>query len=207
MEWAQQHFYFAACGDDGLTLDAILLKAKGMVQRYGIRGFLIDPWNEIDHSRPADKSEVEYISESLTKIRRFGRKYGVAMFVVAHPQKLYREKDGSYPVPTLYDISGAAHWRNKADMGIVIWRDVQDPERKTVVYVQKVKKRQNGKVGNATLYWTPEGGRYLEGPGQPRSAGHSERKRKPSIAELGRQGSTASVREIADSGEGLEQSA
>lgn len=195
MEWAQQHFYFAACGDDGLTLDAILLKAKGMVQRYGIRGFLIDPWNEIDHSRPQDKSEVEYISESLTKIRRFGRKYGVAMFVVAHPQKLYREKDGTYPVPTLYDISGAAHWRNKADMGIVIYRDVLDPERKTIVYVQKVKKRQNGKVGNATLYWTPEGGRYLEGPGQPSSAGRSSGKRKPSIAELAGLGSTKGVRE------------
>jgi twinkle protein len=174
LEWAHQHFYFAVHGEDTLNLDAILLKAQGMVQRYGIRLFLIDPWNEIDHTRPDKLSEVEYISQSLTKIRRFGRKYGVHMIVVAHPQKLYREKDGTYPVPTLYDISGAAHWRNKADNGIVIWRDVLDDEQKTTVFVQKIKNRQNGKVGHAVLYWTPKGGRYLEQPIKPH--GNSESK-------------------------------
>ena len=163
MEWAQQHFYFAVHGEETLNLDAILEKAHGMVQRYGIRAFLIDPWNEIDHTIMGDREDL-YISRSLTKIRRFARKYGVHMFVVAHPQKMLRDRDGKYPVPTMYDISGGAHWRNKADNGIVIWRDVTDDEGGTIVYVQKIKNRQNGKVGSATLYWTPNGGRYLEQP-------------------------------------------
>ena len=165
LEWAHQHFYFAMHGEDALTLDAILEKARGMVARYGIRGFLIDPWNEIDHVMGTDREDL-YISSSLTKIRRFGRKHGVHMFIVAHPSKMYREKDGTYPVPTLYDISGGAQWRNKADNGIVIWRDVLDEKRETLVYVQKIKNRQNGKVGHASLFWSPIGGTYLEQPGK-----------------------------------------
>ncbi len=163
MEWVHQHFYFLANGEDALKLESILERAKGMVTRYGIRGFVIDPWNEIDHSECVER-EDQYLSKCLSKIRRFGRKYGVAMFVVAHPQKMLRDRDGGYPVPTMYDINGGAMWRNKADMGLVIWRDVLDAERKTIVYAQKVKKRQNGKPGNATLHWTPIGGRYSEQP-------------------------------------------
>lgn len=194
LEWAHQHFYFAVHGEETLNLDGILAKARGMVTRYGIRGFLIDPWNEIDHAMGQEREDL-YISSSLTKIRRFARAHGVHMFVVAHPAKMYRDRDGSYPVPTLYDISGGAHWRNKADNGIVIWRDVLDEERKTVVYVQKIKNRQNGKVGNATLYWTPEGGRYLE---QPKKTGLHGGGRKASLADLTARGGSRSLSFLGD---------
>ena len=64
---------------------------------------------------------------SLGQIRRFARIYAVHVWLVAHPQKLYRRDDGSYPVPTPYDISGSAHWRNKADNCVTVWRDEQEP--------------------------------------------------------------------------------
>ena len=193
LEWAHQHFYFAVNGENALNLDAILAKAKGMVARYGIRAFLIDPWNEIDHTMDAEREDL-YISASLTSIRRFGRKYGVHMFVVAHPAKMHRDKvTGSYPVPTLYDISGGAAWRNKADNGIVIWRDVLDPEQKTIVYVQKIKNRQNGSLGNVSLYWTSIGGRYLE---QPKQADRGKEKRsKQTVADFVNSGAGAGVGE------------
>lgn len=197
LEWAHQHFYFAVHGEETLNLDAILEKAHGMVKRYGIRTFLIDPWNEIDHAIMGDREDL-YISRSLTKIRRFARKYGVHMFVIAHPQKLLRNKDGGYPVPTMYDISGGAHWRNKADNGIVVWRDVLDEESGTIIYIQKIKNRQNGKIGHVTLYWTPVGGRYLEQPRkligrQEGNQGVHGARAKQSLASVTRRESTGSL--------------
>ena len=60
-------------------------------------------------------SETEYISQSLTTIRKFARRYDVHVWVVAHPTKMQKDNDGNYPIPTAYDAAGSTHWRNKAD--------------------------------------------------------------------------------------------
>ena len=78
---------------------------------------------------------------------------GVHVWIVAHPAKLYREKDGRYPVPTLYDISGSAHWRNKTDNGLCVWRDFASEQSAVEVHVQKVRFRQVGKLGMAELHF------------------------------------------------------
>ena len=46
--------------------------------RYGIRGLVIDPYNELDHQRPSYMSETEYVSQMLTKIKRFAQVGGAA---------------------------------------------------------------------------------------------------------------------------------
>ena len=53
-----------------------------------------------------------------------------------------RNKDGEYPVPSLYDIADSAHWRNKADMGIIVHRDDDKTSRIIVA-----KCRYWGKIG------------------------------------------------------------
>jgi twinkle protein len=56
-------------------------------------------------------TETEFISQVLKRIRVFARQRGVHVWVVIHPAKLYRnDKSGKYPVPTLYDCAGSAHW-------------------------------------------------------------------------------------------------
>jgi twinkle protein len=160
LEWLHQHFVFIA-PDEALTIPALLQQAKALVTRYGIRGLIIDPWNEFDHAR-GTVTETEYISTSLTQIRRFARNYGVHVWLVAHPQKLYRREDGSYPVPTPYDISGSAHWRNKADNCLTVWRDENDPEEPVRLFVQKIRFREVGKIGMIPLRWSKVNGRYEE---------------------------------------------
>ena len=93
--------------------------------RYGIRGLVIDPYNELDHQRPVQMTETEYVSQMLTKIKRFAQYYDVHVWFVAHPRQL-REWKGE--PPNLYDISGSAHFINKADNGIVIHRN-RDPDK------------------------------------------------------------------------------
>lgn len=45
----------------------------GILCRYGIRGLVIDPYNELDHQRPAAMTETEYVSQMLGKIKRFAQ--------------------------------------------------------------------------------------------------------------------------------------
>lgn len=88
-----------------INLDLILGKTEIILKQSGIEGLVIDPWNELEHDRNG-KSETDYISECLTKLRRFTRKHNIKTWLVAHPQKMIKNKDGKYDVPNPYDISG-----------------------------------------------------------------------------------------------------
>ena len=154
LEDLNAHFHFILDNEDDAqwTLDFILERAASLVFRHGIRGLIIDPWNEIEHQRPREITETEYVSITLKRIRTFARQKGLHVWVVAHPAKLYREKDGDYPVPSLYDISGSAHWRNKCDNGITIWRESGfDRNSEVDIHIQKIRFKQVGKTGMVSL--------------------------------------------------------
>lgn len=147
------------------NIEAILMNAMA----ENIQGLVIDPWNELDHSRPMNVTETEYISQSLSRVRRFAKERDVHVIIVAHPSKLIRQKAsmgdsqaGAYPVPTPYDVSGSAHWRNKADNCIAVWRDVQEPRSETQIHVQKIRFREIGAVGLCKLYYDPVTGQYID---------------------------------------------
>lgn len=159
--WVNEHFTFML-PEEELTLDEILRLAQVTVLRKGVKGIVIDPWNELDHSRPANQTTTEYISASLSKIRRFARKNQVHVWVVAHPVKLYKDKDGKLPVPTLYDISDSAHWRNKADFGVIVHLDRSVENSPVSICVAKVRFKNYGKPGVATLHYDYLTGRYSE---------------------------------------------
>ena len=100
--------------------------------RYGIRGLVIDPYNELDHQRPLHMTETEYVSQMLTKIKRFAQHNDVHVWFVAHPRQLQGWRGDP---PNLYDISGSAHFINKADNGIVIHRN-RDPDKGALKHVR-----------------------------------------------------------------------
>jgi twinkle protein len=163
-QFVKKHFTFILPSDeDNHSIDNVLRLARASVLRHGINGLVIDPWNELDHTRESGMSETEHINWCLTKIRRFARKYSVHVWVVAHPQKMYRDSGGTYPMPTLYDISGSAHFRNKADNGIVIHRpNFMDFSAAVTVSVQKVRFKAVGHAGETSLYFNGRTGRYSE---------------------------------------------
>lgn len=158
--WLNQHFYFLAQSDDGLTVDAVLQRSGALVRRHGINGLVIDPWNELDHSRAGNLTETEYISQCLTKLRRFARLHSVHLWLVAHPTKLKKDDKGKYPAPTLYDISGSAHWRNKADDGITIHRDHVEGSKEVEIHVGKIRFKEVGRVGVTRLVYDKVTGQY-----------------------------------------------
>lgn len=162
IEWVGNHFTWIL-PDEDWSIDKILEVAEGVVLRDGIKGLVIDPWNELESLRPTHMSETEYISNSLRVIRQFGRRHGVHVWVVVHPAKLYRDKDGNYPVPTLYDCSGSSHWRNKADNGIVVWRDLgKEDEPEVQIHIQKIRFRQIGRRGMVPLRYQAKTATYSD---------------------------------------------
>ena len=159
--WLNEHFHFIL--PEQPTIDSVLDKAKLLVRRYGMKGLIIDPYNELDHTkRPEGVNETEYVSMFLTYVRKFARENSVHVWLVAHPAKLIKERDGSYPVPDGYSVSGSAHFFNKADNIVAVHRDKRNADAPTEVHIQKVRSRWLGKLGTAHLYWNPRSGRFTE---------------------------------------------
>lgn len=156
--WINEHFLFIDDDptgevDEDLSLEWLLDRAYDAVLRDGVRVLVIDPWNEVEHSRPRAETETEYHNRALRMIRRFALRHQVVAIVIAHPTKEVG-KDGSTRMPTLYDISGSAAWYNKPDHGIVIY--VPDESTKeTVVSVKKVRFGWSGRKGDVTLTYDP----------------------------------------------------
>nr|MCU0949536.1 hypothetical protein [Burkholderiaceae bacterium] len=145
------------------SLGALLEIAKQLVLRRGVRGLVFDPWNEIEHSRPRDQTETEYVGESLREVRQFAKAHQVHVWIVAHPAKLLKDpKSGQYPVAGPYDISGSANWHNKPDAIISVWRERRPDVPTTMVdiHVQKVRSKYVGRLGKVQLQWCRVTGRY-----------------------------------------------
>lgn len=157
--WINEHFAFVQPDEDHLNLESVLSITLQEHIKNPFDALIIDPFNELDCIRPQKFSETEHIGEQLKKIRRFGRANDLAMFVVAHPAKIHKDKNGDMPIPTLYDINGSAHWRNKCDNGMVV---VRNEDNTVDVHVQKVKFKMRGEVGCTKFNYDKISGIYTE---------------------------------------------
>jgi twinkle protein len=162
IEWVDDRFKLIRADADSPTIELILEAARGAVLRHGVRGLVIDPYNEIEHRRPSNMTETEYVSQTLGRVKRFAQAHGVHVWFVAHPAKLQRENGKSLAAPTLYDISGSANWANKADIGVVVHRDPSQDATRTDLYVRKVRFKSVGKIGVVSLRYDRATGRYAE---------------------------------------------
>ena len=126
LDFLDNHFKFIENTQQIPTIDYILGKAKIAKLRFGIKGLVIDPFNQISQDREGNKREDEHIRDIIAKCQQFARNYQVWVCMVAHPHKLHRNDAGVIPPPDLYQVSGSAHWANMADAGLVIHRDFEN---------------------------------------------------------------------------------
>jgi len=159
IQFVKDHFFFMKVDEIDVTIDGILALAKELIVKKGINLLLIDPYNYIEHKIPPGYTETLYVSELLTKIVTFGKINNVAVFLVAHPTKIQKDKKtGKYSVATLYDISGSANFFNKTFNGISIYRDYE--EKSVTAHIQKVKYKWIGHVGSCDFSYDYPTGRY-----------------------------------------------
>lgn len=175
--WINENFVFidydvAIDDESDLTVEWLLKRAYDALMRYGIRGFIIDPWNEIEHARSKFENETCYINRALRQVIKFGRRHGLATFVLAHPTKDVG-KDGKSRVPTLYDIEGSAAWFNKPDFGIVVDRPDPNVDR-TNIWIKKVRFEGTGARGHCVLQFNRDNSRFELLNQQPLQSGQYE---------------------------------
>jgi len=146
------------------TLESVLRKGAELVKRKGIKCLVIDPFNKVRDVDCKTEDVNRYTMEYLTKIEMFAKKYDVLVFIVAHPTKMYKDKDGKIEEPTMYNIKGGGEWYDASYHGILVHRDY---ENKTVkAKILKVKFQNLGENGaEAHFKWEPRSGCFI--PNEP----------------------------------------
>jgi twinkle protein len=142
------------------TLDSVLKKGAELVKRKGIKCLVIDPFNKVRDVDTKTEDVNRYTMEYLSKIEIFAKKYDVLVFIVAHPTKMYKDKDGKIEEPTMYNIKGGGEWYDASYHGLLVHRDY---ENKTVkAKVLKVKFQNLGENGaEANFKWEPKSGCFI----------------------------------------------
>lgn len=159
IDYCANNFYFINPEDD-FSIHSILDRVKELIKRKGIKAFVIDAWNKLDHIR-GNKDKNDYISETLDTITKFCERNLVHGFLVAHPKKMSKDKDGKYLVPELYDISDSAHFYNKTANGLAVYRNFETGC--VEIHIQKVKFKHWGQTATVHLAWNRDNGRYYKG--------------------------------------------
>lgn len=145
------------------TLQSILNMVRDTQQRHGLDYFVIDAWNKLE----SKENDTYTIGKNLDEIAMFCELNNIHCFLVAHPTKMPKNDDGTYQVPTLYNIAGSSNFYNKTDNGICVYRDFNSMT--TRIYRQKVKFNHWGEVGFSEYGYHLDSTRYYSGQFNPMS--------------------------------------
>lgn len=158
-DYIRQNFFYILNEED-FTAKSIIDSAKILVKTRGIKILIIDPYNKLEHKYT--DSETQYISRFLDQLILFAKLNDVLIFLVAHPRKMSKT-NGKTDMPSLYDISGSAHFYNKTDYGIIVHRKTDDQNvmiNEIDVCFQKIKYKHLGKQGFISLNYDYVTGRF-----------------------------------------------
>lgn len=137
------------------TIEWVLDQAAFAVVQDGVEIVMIDPWNELERSKPRDMLLSDYIGQCLMLTKQFCRVMNVAVIIIAHPTKAVNEGGGR--TATMADIEGSMNWFNKADNGLIVVREVDHPNTSRVISA-KVREIGAGRPGSCYFFVDPETG-------------------------------------------------
>lgn len=160
-EYFDDRFKFLEVDKNELTVDHLIKKAEEMVGRYGIDCFVVDNWSFVELKMPKyGDSRTNHIGDSLTKFKIFKEKFKCAVIIVAHTRKLAKDAQGNVDVAGMYDIAESAHFANKADNVIVVYRNFQTGL--VDIYTKKVRWIYTGTQGVSHFEYDIPTGVYTE---------------------------------------------
>ena len=150
---------------DDIKLDDILAKFEYLVRAKGVKVFVIDPFNRIETDQDYLHDKLLYIKKTLKKIISFVKKNDCLLFLIAHPTKLQKSKDGKFPMASMYDISGSADFFNMTSYGISVRREQDDKTLEFLTYgqvaISKAKLNETmGSTGVWNFRYNINNGRY-----------------------------------------------
>jgi twinkle protein len=142
IEFVSKHFT-VVYPDEDPTPNSVIKHFEYVIGKKSIDGVFIDPWNQLIHS--TTMREDQYLSNELTKCKRFAEKHNICFVISSHPKSTGKNGDGSLPVPDQYSLSGGAMWNNKADNILAIHRPNYHTDKMDTsvdFYSHKIKKQK-----------------------------------------------------------------
>jgi twinkle protein len=169
-DWANEKLYITLPeGKEVATWDWMLEKFQEQMYSYGVDIFVVDAFNKV--LLPKGMNKKDAIDEVLTKLTHFCQVNNVIMFLIAHPTKMQKDKQGNYEKPTLYDVSGSSDFRNQTHDGFCVYRDFgsDGQEGYTSITNLKTKMSFQGEIGQESSfnYHIPTGRYYARGYSVP----------------------------------------
>jgi twinkle protein len=160
--WAHERVYLTAPENGEFpTWSWLFDKFKEQMFAYGVDIFIIDAFNKLEFDKGGD--DLRNIRKVLTQLTMFAQMNNVLILLVAHPTKMRKKENGQYEVPTLYDVSGSADFRNQTHDGFTIHRyfgnEVENPY--TCFINTKTKFQFQGNIGaTVNFQYDVDNGRY-----------------------------------------------
>lgn len=164
-DFYQKHFTFITNNveDDEmeLTLEKLIELATVAIERDKAKVLLIDPWNELSHIRNSSQgeSETEYTGRAIRMLKRLGKQKRVLIIIVAHPSKPSSHDKG--PI-NLYNVNGSAHWANKSDYGVIIYREDVESTHTKVIFAKIKRHGAMGHIGEINTTFDARTRRFNE---------------------------------------------
>lgn len=182
--WLSQHFHFlkfdrqASGKKRRADVDWIIAMIEYQVRRYGIDGAVVDPYNRVAKPAGLVGSENDFVLDLLDALQSCAQRNSIHIWVVAHPTKMPRGKDGKRTddALSLQDVSGGHAWDAATDMGFSIrrvWKnkvtgDAYKPRETPVEFTTlKARDRFAGQKGASAMFkFDFATGRYIpwQGP-------------------------------------------
>lgn len=168
-KWANERIYLTGAENGEFpTWDWIFEKFKEQLFTYGVDIFVIDAFNKLEFNEKGEERIL--IRKILTRLTMFAQMHNVLILLIAHPTKMKKKEDGTYEIPTLYDVSGTADFRNQTHDGITIHRffgnEMEEPF--TMFVNTKTKYQFQGEIGqDVAMLYDKDNGRYYARTARP----------------------------------------
>jgi twinkle protein len=130
-----------------LDVERLLDRVEFAMRVYGVRVVAIDPVNEVRLNVPLGQSKTDYLGDFMIRFKDLCADYGALGICCGHVSKASADKRLSKKqILTLNDGEDTRHYGGKADIGWVVWRDVDGP---TLLHIDKLKDHET--MGRPTL--------------------------------------------------------
>ena len=122
LDWLSDKFVIL--DDSDTSVVSVVERAQAAVLRMGVRMLIVDPYNFLTGTGSnGEENQMGSIKTILVSLKRFAVEHSIAIFLVAHPVKMFRQQSGKSLIPTGYDVAHSSDFFNVADAGITLSRD------------------------------------------------------------------------------------
>jgi hypothetical protein len=153
LEWVQEHFIFI--NPKERKFRSLIDSFRFVYETYGVDGFLVDPFKNIDHSDDGNGRFDLYLDGVFSETKEFALETDTSFNYIAHPRndKDPKNADGSYKICTQFTLAGGAAWNNNMDGIFSISRPHKhhNPLDPRVAFLT-LKQRKQQLVGRAGIY-------------------------------------------------------